>query len=320
VISSHTIIVGGGPAGSTCAWELRRHGISVLILDKHSFPRPKICAGWITPRVFNALQIEPDEYPFTLGEFNRITFAFWSRQVPIRTRQYAIRRYEFDHWLLKRSKAEIHPHQVREIRLQEDWYVVDGIYRCRHLVGAGGTHCPVYKTFFEESTPRQQRFLIAAMEEEFAFTPRDPHCYLWFFDHGLPGYAWYVPKGKDWINVGIGGRLMTLKKQNKTIRHYWDLFAQKLESLGLITNYDFRPKGYTYYLRHTTNAGRIRNAFVVGDAAGLATLDMGEGIGPAVESGLQAAAAIMSGQEYRFRSIPKYSLRALLFPGKKQPW
>jgi len=48
---------------------------------------------------------------------------------------------------------------------------------------------------------------------------------------------------------------------------------------------------------------RIGNAFLAGDAAGLATRDMCEGIGPAVESGLLAARAIATGEEYALDGI-----------------
>jgi len=57
---------------------------------------------------------------------------------------------------------------------------------------------------------------------------------------------------------------------------------------------------------------RYGNAFIIGDAAGLATLDMGEGIGPAIQSGIRAAEAIISGQEFSLRSINKYSFPSLL--------
>ncbi|MGH8194247.1 MAG: FAD-dependent oxidoreductase, partial [Woeseiaceae bacterium] len=33
------IIVGGGPAGSTCAWKLREAGLDVIVLDRAEFPR-----------------------------------------------------------------------------------------------------------------------------------------------------------------------------------------------------------------------------------------------------------------------------------------
>jgi hypothetical protein len=52
------LIVGGGPAGSSCAWALRKAGIESLILDAQDFPRNKLCAGWITPAVVSRLEID----------------------------------------------------------------------------------------------------------------------------------------------------------------------------------------------------------------------------------------------------------------------
>ena len=52
-----TIIVGGGPAGSSCAWKLKKQGKQVLVLDKESFPRLKLCAGWITSKVMENLEL-----------------------------------------------------------------------------------------------------------------------------------------------------------------------------------------------------------------------------------------------------------------------
>ncbi|RQW04100.1 FAD-dependent oxidoreductase, partial [candidate division KSB1 bacterium] len=69
MIDSTVIIVGGGPAGSTCAWALQQKGVDVIILDKKEFPRPKLCAGWITPRVLRRLRLEPS-YPHSLTRFN----------------------------------------------------------------------------------------------------------------------------------------------------------------------------------------------------------------------------------------------------------
>ena len=56
------VIVGGGPAGSSCAWRLRQAGFDVVIVDKAVFPRHKVCAGWITPPVLDELQIDLHEY------------------------------------------------------------------------------------------------------------------------------------------------------------------------------------------------------------------------------------------------------------------
>ena len=56
------LIVGGGPAGSSCAWALRRLGVEVMVLDRSEFPRDKICAGWITPQIVASLELDLEDY------------------------------------------------------------------------------------------------------------------------------------------------------------------------------------------------------------------------------------------------------------------
>jgi flavin-dependent dehydrogenase len=56
------LIVGGGPAGSSCAWQLRKNGMDVMVMDKALFPRDKVCAGWITLAVVDALQLDTEDY------------------------------------------------------------------------------------------------------------------------------------------------------------------------------------------------------------------------------------------------------------------
>ena len=56
------LIVGGGPAGSSCAWKLAGSGLDVVVMDRKIFPRDKPCAGWITPAVVEELQLDLDDY------------------------------------------------------------------------------------------------------------------------------------------------------------------------------------------------------------------------------------------------------------------
>ena len=305
--SADVIIVGGGPAGSSCAWSLKRQGVDCLVLDKEPFPRSKLCAGWITPEVVEDLELDIDSYPHRFLSFKKLHFHFPVIGLSPPTLQHSIRRYEFDAWLLERSAAPIDIHKVQTIRQQGEEYIIDEQYRCSYLIGAGGTRCPVYRELFRKLSPRASKKQIVALEEEFPYDYRNSQCHLWIFDKQLPGYSWYVPKADGYINIGIGAMADKLKTQGGDIKSHWDHLTRKLERKRLVREHDFKPKGYSYYVRGKAEIFRTGNAFIAGDSAGLATKDMAEGIGPAVKSGLMAADAIVNGTSYDPNKISRKS-------------
>jgi flavin-dependent dehydrogenase len=314
VIDAEVVIVGGGPGGAACAWRLRQQGCRALVLDSQEFPRVKLCAGWITPNVLSDLEITPAGYPHPILKLGRLDVELFGARRSWRFRidadQYSIRRYEFDHWLLERSGAEVVRHRAADVVRDGDRFVIDGRFRCRHLVGAGGTHCPVHRSLFREQNARSREYQVAALEQEFRYDYRDDTCHLWLGEHGLVGYAWYVPKGGGFVNVGIGGFCRYMDEASVKLPEHWGALTEKLSARGLVTAHRYQPKGHTYYVRERVTVPQIGRAYLVGDAAGLATRDLGEGIGPAVESGIRAADAIATGRQYSIAGITQYSLVA----------
>lgn len=349
------LIVGGGPAGASCARELVKAGKRVIVLDKASFPRDKLCAGWVPPGLFSRIGIKPEEYPHGLRTYRVLHFRIKGFPLPLPTRQYAIRRVEFDHWLLERSGAEVHRHRVRHIEMSggesvaagetvsggesvidgesvaagetvagsesvaagspkggSSRFVVDGAYSAPYLVGAGGTGCPVARHAGHTRTA-DSGSLIVTMEEEFYYPKRKEACYLRFFDTGLVGYSWYFPKADGYLTVGIGGKQAELRRRGETIRDHWTAFARRLWQNGLVRNHDFAPSGHSYYLRSGELQRGYEHLYLVGDAAGLATVDMGEGIEPAVHSGYLAARAIVENTPYSAEPIKRRSLPEIMF-------
>ncbi|MDA8420905.1 MAG: NAD(P)/FAD-dependent oxidoreductase [Pseudomonadota bacterium] len=301
------LIVGGGPAGSSCGWKLARHGVDCRLLDAQSFPRTKLCAGWITPEVVRDLEIDIDAYPHRFLTFDGLYIGLLGLQFRLDGVQHSIRRYEFDDWLLSRSGVAVETHNVRDIRKDGSWYVIDDRYRARYLVGAGGTKCPVYRNLFRAANPRAKELQTVTLEQEFPYEYRDGACHLWFFERGFPGYSWYVPKAKGYLNVGIGGMASRLKFRGEDIWSHWEHLVQRLKRQGMLHDGGLEPRGYSYYLRSDVRVGRVDNAFIVGDSAGLATRDLCEGIGPAVRSGLMAADAILTGADYVLDTLPRFT-------------
>jgi flavin-dependent dehydrogenase len=292
------LVVGGGPGGSTAARFLRKAGLSVGVLDRASFPRVKLCAGWLSRPVWDALEIRPDDYPRGLWAWERCHVHFGGRAHAIRARGYFIRRYEFDDYLLSTSGAEVVKHPVKTIDRDGDDYVIDGAYRARYLVGAGGTHCPVARALF----PRKPRRPVGAQELEFehpidaiasyrAGGDGEPELLL---HSDLRGYSWNIPKS-GWLNVGTG------TMDAKAVRTAWaDARAAFLDAGHLPPDAERaldRAKGHSYYLfdpAHLDDAAD-GNALLVGDALGLAQPLTAEGILPAILSGRMAAEAIVDG-------------------------
>jgi flavin-dependent dehydrogenase len=310
------LIIGGGPAGSACARRLKQGGASCLILDRQPFPRPKPCAGWITPRVVNDLDLELPEYPHGLTTFPSLRISLRGIPLVLPGRQHAVRRHEFDEWLLRRTAVPFTVHRVRNIEQTVDGYRVDGAFHGTWLVGAGGTHCPVHRSLFRPFGSRDEGARIVAMAAEVPYKWKDGRCRLWFFDNGLPGYGWYVPKTGGYVNVGVGGAVAKLRARGESITTHWHRLAGKLEKSGLVRGRRLRPRSHVYHLQRNAPVVRRGNAFLVGDAAGLATVDLGEGIGPAIRSGILAAEAILDNGDYSVRSIARFSFPVLSWFGR----
>ena len=122
--------------------------------------------------------------------------------------------------------------------------------------------------------------------------------------------AWYVPKANGHINVGLGGKAEKMKSSGRRLQEFWNGFTKKLADDALVHDVEFKPTGYSYYLRGNVDVVRNGNAMIVGDAVGLASIDMGEGIGPAVRSGMLAADAITRNDEYDLKKLARFSVPA----------
>ncbi|HLG96554.1 MAG TPA: NAD(P)/FAD-dependent oxidoreductase [Bryobacteraceae bacterium] len=307
------LIVGGGPAGSSCAWKLRGSGLNVAILDKQVFPRDKICGGWITPAVLQALEIDPEEY----AQANVLQPITGFRTGRIRGRSietdygavvsYGIRRREFDHYLLLRCPARLLQNTaVRSLERAGGYWIINGQIRSRMLVGAGGHFCPVARMTASKPGPES---VVVAQEAEFEMDARqmnacrveavEPELY---FCPDIRGYGWCFRKG-NFLNVGLG------RMDPHRLSEHVAGFLRFLRSEGRIGfDLPMAPCGHAYLLYGRSPRGLLHDGLLlIGDAAGLAFPQSGEGILPAVESGLFGATAILDADgDYRRERLESY--------------
>jgi menaquinone-9 beta-reductase len=313
--SCEVLIIGAGPAGATCARVLAKWGISVLLMDRERFPREKPCAGWITPAVLETLRIDPEHYrrgrllqeirAFRTGVmFGRETLTDYGCTI-----SYGIRRSEFDHFLLQNTACPmLLGEAARTLERTAEGWLVNRRIRARMLVGAGGHSCPVAGVL--GARPGAESPIVAMVaefklgEEQLAGCRLSPgHTELRFTGDGR-GYGWLMRKG-PFLNVGLGSLAST------GLRQAMAEFCAQLRSRGeLVGELDGRFRGHAYLPYRKRGGRRIvgDRALLIGDAAGLAYPESGEGILPAVESAIMAAQTILCASgDYRPSWLQPYA-------------
>lgn len=310
--SCDVLIVGGGPAGSTCAWKLRHTGLDVAILDKARFPRDKTCGGWITRAVLDQLHIDASEYAGsrvlqTITGFR--TGIIGGRELETtygRPVSYGIRRCEFDAYLLGRAGGRVFEGvAVQSIERSDGYWVVNRQFRAKVLVGAGGHFCPVAR--LQQTRATESAVVAKEIEVEM-----DAGQAAWrqvrgevpeiFFCPDFTGYGWCFRK-QNFLNVGLG------RLDHHNLPQAVSGFVSFLKTAGKVP-FDLPENlhGHAYLLGRTSR--RIAAAdglLLVGDSAGLAYAQSGEGILPAVASGLLAAETILGARgDYRSENLESY--------------
>jgi flavin-dependent dehydrogenase len=256
-----------------------------------------VCGGWLTPEVFQLLDVDPHEYRaagLTLQEITGFSTGILHRPL-VHTQyasvvSYAIRRCEFDQFLLRRSGASVlEGTPLVSLRRDQDVWIVNDTIRAPVVIGAGGHFCPVAQRLRDRAaTPppvvaKEAEFLIDAGNSTVA--PDEPEL---FFCRDLDGYAWCVRKG-NYLNVGIGRR-----HSADFNRHVAD-FVSFLEATGKAPGASTRHwRGHAYLASGVGPRPVVADGLLlVGDAAGLAYPESGEGIRPAIESGILAARTLI---------------------------
>ena len=302
------IIVGAGPAGSSSAYHLAQKGHSVLVLDKANFPRNKSCGGGVSPAIADWFDFDFDsvvqnhvsqvKYTFKMGDPAEV-------ELQDVTPMWMVQRSEFDNFLIEQATgkgAEFKSGvEVREVKLVGDTWQVstnNGQFESKYLIAADGANSKIARSLgFAEPQ------LVAAASLQVPGELSDRRKVTAFFDFGSlkNGFMWCFPKAEGYSFSAAyvrnaKGKTDELKKQLYKYAELFDLDPNQGE-----------------YTEHPLNLWQKNaplhsdRALLVGEAAGMVDPLIGEGIRPALYTGVRAAIAVSNAIAGDANALANYS-------------
>ncbi|RKN39196.1 geranylgeranyl reductase family protein [Streptomyces hoynatensis] len=325
--TADVIVVGAGPAGSTTAFHLAQAGLDVLLLEKTSFPREKVCGDGLTPRAVKqlvAMGIDvSEEAGWLRNKGLRVISAGkrleldWPELSSYPDYGLVRKRDDFDEQLARQAeKAGARLHEqcnvsgpIRDERTgrivgveaklgQEKRQVA---FRAPVVVAADGNSS---RLSLAMGRHRDEKRPMGVAVRTYFTSPRHDDDYLesWFelWDRRgpreklLPGYGWVFGMGDGTSNVGLGVLNSSPAFKDLDWREVLRAWCASMPQ-----EWQFTPEHMTGPIRGAAlpmafnrQPHYARGLLLVGDAGGLVNPFNGEGIAYAMESGRMAAEVI----------------------------
>ncbi len=279
------IIVGAGPAGGSAAYHLAKKGHSVLLVERAALPRYKPCSGGVSPVV--AQWFDFDFSPIISCTVDQVRYT-WQRKDPIEAQlttaepMWMVERDKFDYFLVQQAQskgAEIRDRtEVVGISFSTDhWQVTtsNGVLEGKYLIAADGAKGPMAK-WLGFTLPDPTGAEVLEIKGTSSSTAH--------FDVGLvkSGNLWAFPKAD-------GYSISACAFRGKTPSDYHKPLADYAAFLGLGQG-EFHQHPIAFWQEQRPL--HTQNALLAGEAAALVDPLSGEGIRPAMFSGVKAAEAI----------------------------
>jgi geranylgeranyl reductase family protein len=299
------LVIGAGPAGAAAAAVAARHGLSVSVHDRATFPRDKTCGDGLTAdalRRLEALGLDPAAVARWEEVHEAVLHSPSGRRVELPlpddgTFLAVAPRRDLDAAVLglaREAGAKIHEgSELVDIRLDADGVTAafsDGAVDARWVVAADGVWSRARRSLSPSRPPDLGHF--HAFRQYFSGVA-DPRLHVLFEPDLLPGYFWVFPLPGGRANVGFG----VPRVEGVPTRYLAGLWRELLArpTVRAVLG-DARPDGpvRAWPIPARMRAGELAYGRVLfaGDAAAVADPMTGEGIAQAVATGTAAAEAV----------------------------
>jgi menaquinone-9 beta-reductase len=283
-------IVGGGPAGSSCAAFCTMAGLQSVVLDRERFPREKVCGDCLNPScwpVLERLKLAQRVRNLPHSKLQSVEFiAIDGRKVIVDLPsgvdcEISVKRSVFDDLLLERARevgADVHEQTtVAGLSRNHDWKIetTSGqTFHARMLIGADGRNSTVAHLCNLLPPPARER---VALQAHIPLPPNfGSRIVLQFLCEGYSGQA---SVNETQLNLCLVGTPPTISTLRKWAERQFDLPANQ-------------PWRTITPLTRSPIPSAHENLFFIGDAARVVEPFTGEGIYYALRSGELAANAI----------------------------
>jgi len=304
-------IVGGGPAGAMAALHLAQAGRSVLVLERASFPREKVCGDALIPdaiRVLRRAGILQKVQDRAFPSASLRLFSASQAELLIPLEALTIKRSILDHIIINAATeagavlVQGHVSRIGE-GLPAHVFVrgVDRPLTAQVVIVATGADIGLLAQM--GMVQRAEPSIIAVRRYIRSTTTLQD--LVISFDHAIaPGYAWLFPLGSGEYNVGCG---IAWGSRHINLAAYLERFIREFRPLRgfaatIISQEPLRGARLRCGLLGTSQ-WRAPNILAIGESIGTTFHLTGEGIGKAMESAEQVAAVVLQALDDRDFSI-----------------
>jgi menaquinone-9 beta-reductase len=298
----NVIIIGGGLAGLTSAIHLCRKGLQVTLIEKHGYPRHKVCGEYISNEVLPYLKwLGADPAALQPAVINRVRIStangkYTEAALPLGG--FGVSRYALDYYLMQiavDNGCKVLEDTVTDVAFSNDTFRVytsdHGILQAGFVLGAYGKRAALDQQLERDFATQRSPWLAVKAHFEGDFPDglvalhnfKGGYCGISKVEHGILNICYLVSYASFKQHKDIQTHREEVMYQNPHLQHVFENSRQLFDKPLTISQVSFAAKQQV-----------DRHILMTGDTAGLIHPLCGNGMAMAIHSAKIAAEQVLT--------------------------